>query len=90
MPFAKALEVAGPLLARLLEDDKSLQNSDNVLPVVNAKSAGSQKIADALDKLNRVLTTADLTELNRKVDAERLKPADVAQDYLKDKKLVTD
>ncbi len=73
----------------LLEDDKKLQNSDNVLPVVNAKKAGSQKIADALAKLNHVLTTADLTELNKKVDAQRLKPADVAQQYLKEKKLLT-
>ncbi|MEU0805343.1 ABC transporter substrate-binding protein [Streptomyces sp. NPDC005970] len=72
----------------LLEDDKKLQNADNVLPVVNAKSAGSKKIADALNKLNKVLTTADLTELNKKVDAERLKASDVAEEYLKEKGLV--
>ena len=72
----------------LLDDDKNLQNADNVLPVVNAKSAGSPKIENALNKLGRVLTTADLTELNKKVDAERLKPADVAADYLKEKGLV--
>ncbi|KOG87309.1 amino acid ABC transporter substrate-binding protein, partial [Streptomyces varsoviensis] len=73
----------------LLEDDKKLQNSDNVLPVVNAKKAGSKKITDALNKITRVLTTADLTELNKKVDAERLKPADVAERYLKEKGLLT-
>ncbi|MEU7133170.1 ABC transporter substrate-binding protein [Streptomyces sp. NPDC046261] len=73
----------------LLEDDKKLQNSDNVLPVVNTQKAGSKKIAEALGKLNRVLTTADLTELNKKVDARRLKPADVAAQYLKEKKLLT-
>ncbi|KJY42901.1 amino acid ABC transporter substrate-binding protein [Streptomyces sp. NRRL B-1568] len=73
----------------LLQDDKKLQNSDNVLPVMNAKKAGDQKIADALAKLNKVLTTADLTELNKKVDAQRLKPADVAAAYLKDKGLVS-
>ncbi|MFI1971612.1 amino acid ABC transporter substrate-binding protein [Streptomyces cinnamoneus] len=72
----------------LLKDDKDLQNSDNVLPVVNAKKAGTEEIAYALGKLNRVLTTADLTELNKKVDAERLKPADVAARYLKQKRLV--
>ncbi|WP_414168337.1 ABC transporter substrate-binding protein [Streptoverticillium reticulum] len=72
----------------LLADDKKLQNSDNVLPVVNNRKAGSQKIEEALAKLTRVLTTADLTELNKKVDAERLKPADVAAKYLKDKGLV--
>lgn len=73
----------------LLEDDKRLQNADNVLPVVNAKDAGGQDVADALAKLTAVLTTEDLTELNRKADAERLKPAAVAAEYLKSRKLVS-
>ncbi|MFD9353860.1 glycine betaine ABC transporter substrate-binding protein [Streptomyces sp. NPDC060031] len=72
----------------LLEDDKKLQNADNVLPVVNAKDAGAPEIAAALDKLTKVLTTADLVELNRKVDAERAKPADVAKAYLESKGLL--
>lgn len=71
----------------LLTDDKHLQNADNVLPVVNAKDAGEPGVATALDKLTAVLTTADLTEMNKKVDAQRQKPADVAQDYLKSKGL---
>ncbi|MFF8610309.1 ABC transporter substrate-binding protein [Streptomyces sp. NPDC015346] len=71
-----------------LTDDKKLQNADNVLPVVNAKDAGSPEIAAALDKITKVLTTADLAELNRKVDAERAKPADVAKAYLESKGLV--
>lgn len=74
----------------LLEDDKKLQNADNVLPVVNADSAGSPEIADALNKITKVLTTEDLTELNKKVDAERLKPADVASAYLEEKGLLTE
>lgn len=69
----------------LLTDDKHLQNADNVLPLVNAKDAGDQGVADALDKQTQVLTTQDLTNLNEKVDAERLKPADVAADHLKSK-----
>ncbi|MFI9629996.1 ABC transporter substrate-binding protein [Streptomyces sp. NPDC052042] len=71
-----------------LEDDKKLQNADNVLPVVNAKDAGSQDVADALGKITKALTTEDLAELNRKVDAERAKPADVAEDYLRAKGLI--
>ncbi|MGW1228768.1 ABC transporter substrate-binding protein [Streptomyces sp. NPDC001478] len=71
-----------------LEDDKKLQNADNVLPVVNAKDAGAQDIADALGRLTDVLTTGDLAELNRKVDAERAKPADVAAEYLRSKSLI--
>ncbi|MEW2388969.1 ABC transporter substrate-binding protein [Streptomyces venezuelae] len=72
----------------ILEDDKKLQNADNILPVVNAKDAGSKEIADALGKLTETLTTDDLIELNRKVDEERQKEADVATEYLKSKGLI--
>ncbi|NEC68361.1 ABC transporter substrate-binding protein [Streptomyces sp. SID9727] len=71
-----------------LDDDKKLQNADNVLPVLNAKDAGDQEIADALGKLTGALTTEDLAQLNRKVDAERAKPADVAREYLQSKGLI--
>ncbi|MFD7625468.1 ABC transporter substrate-binding protein [Streptomyces sp. NPDC059851] len=72
----------------LLEDDKKLQHADNVLPVVNAKDAGAPEIAAALDKLTKTLTTADLVELNGRVDARREKPADAAKAYLKAKGLI--
>ncbi|MFE9910564.1 ABC transporter substrate-binding protein [Streptomyces clavifer] len=71
-----------------LEDDKKLQNADNVLPVLNAKDAGAPEIAEALGKLTDVLTTQDLAELNRSVDAERAKPADAAKEYLQSKGLI--
>ena len=41
-----------------------------------------------LNSLAPVLTTEDLTELNRKVDAERQKAADVAREYLESKDLL--
>ncbi|QGV79274.1 ABC transporter substrate-binding protein [Streptomyces ficellus] len=72
----------------LLEDDKKLQNADNVLPVVHAKDAGSAEVATALNKITKTLTTEDLVELNKKVDAERAKPADVAKAYLESKGLI--
>ena len=56
--------------------------------MLNAKDAGAQDIADALGKLTGALTTEDLAELNRKVDAERAKPADVAKEYLRAKGLL--
>ncbi|MGW6056912.1 ABC transporter substrate-binding protein [Streptomyces sp. NPDC055189] len=71
-----------------LEDDKKLQNADNILPVVNAKEAGDKEIADALGKLTKTLTTEDLAELDRKVDVERQKEADVAREYLESKGLI--
>ncbi|RII12463.1 Glycine betaine/carnitine/choline-binding protein OpuCC precursor [Streptomyces sp. YIM 130001] len=71
----------------LLDDDKKLQNADNILPVVNAKDAGDKEIAAALGKLTETLTTDDLVQLNRKVDAERVKEADAAKEYLESKGL---
>ncbi|MFI0895772.1 ABC transporter substrate-binding protein [Streptomyces sp. NPDC020983] len=71
----------------LLTDDKHLQNADNVLPVVNAKDAGDPRIAAALGRLTAVLTTADLTELNKKVDAQRHKAGEVAGEYVDTKGL---
>src|SRR5919107_3353389 len=72
----------------VLKDDKKLQAAENLLPVINLKDASDPKIATALNKLAPVLTTADLTALNTKVDAERQKPADVAKEYLTSKKLL--
>ncbi|WP_415953193.1 ABC transporter substrate-binding protein [Streptomyces sp. KLOTTS4A1] len=72
----------------LLADDRKLQNADYVVPVVNRAQAGSQQVAAALGKLNTVLTTADLADLNRQVDSWRRLPEDVAEAYLKEKGLL--
>jgi len=72
----------------VLEDDKGLQNADNLIPVVNKESAGSDDVAQALNQLSETLTTEDLASLNQKVDAERQKADKVAQDYLKEKGLL--
>jgi osmoprotectant transport system substrate-binding protein len=71
----------------VLPDDRKLQNADNVVPIVTTKSL-TPEISAALNKLAPVLTTADLAALNRKVDAQRQKPADVARRYLQDKGLL--
>ncbi len=73
----------------LLEDDLGLQQADNLVPVLNAETATDQTVADVLNGLASVLTTEDLTELNRQVDAERQLPADAARAYLVDKGLIS-
>lgn len=72
----------------LLADDKNLQNADHIVPVVNRARAGSADVTGALDRLNTVLTTADLAALNERVDSWRRLPEDVARDYLADKGLI--
>ncbi|MEV7673693.1 ABC transporter substrate-binding protein [Streptomyces sp. NPDC088752] len=66
----------------LLADDKRLQNADLIVPVVNRNRAGSEGAVRALDRLNAVLTTADLAHLNEQVDSWRRLPEDVARNYL--------
>ncbi|SCE73615.1 osmoprotectant transport system substrate-binding protein [Micromonospora viridifaciens] len=61
--------VAGDQLV-VLTDDKKLQNTDNVIPAINAKAATPQLVA-ALDKVSATLDTAKLIELNRVVDVDR-------------------
>jgi osmoprotectant transport system substrate-binding protein len=78
----------GSLGLQLLKDDKHLQLADNVIPVVNADSAGGPEVAAALNPLARVLTTADLAGLNEQVDGERRPSEGVATDYLRSKGLL--
>jgi osmoprotectant transport system substrate-binding protein len=73
----------------VLQDDKNLQNADNLVPVVHAAGpAGSEEVATLLNGLSAELTTDDLAELNRKVDEDRALPADVARGYLQSKGLL--
>lgn len=71
--------VAGDKLV-VLTDDKQLQNTDNVLPAVNAKAADPALLA-ALDKVSAVLDTPALIELNKAVDVERKSPLVAAKAY---------
>jgi osmoprotectant transport system substrate-binding protein len=73
----------------ILEDDKHLQNAENLVPIVNSDWLKDHADArKALDKLSAVLTTEDLTTLVGKVDLDREKASDVAKQYLKDKGLI--
>lgn len=88
------LFTSDPLIAArgfvLLEDDKHLQLSDNVAPVVRDQLvAGSP--ADLRAQLNAVsarLTTAELIDLNKQVVVDRKEPRDVASAWLKAKGIV--
>ncbi|MFD0148092.1 glycine betaine ABC transporter substrate-binding protein [Streptomyces sp. NPDC055721] len=72
----------------LLADDKNLQNADHIVPVVNRARAGSAGVTAALDRLNTVLTTEDLANLNEQADSWRRLPEDVARNYLTGKGLI--
>jgi osmoprotectant transport system substrate-binding protein len=73
----------------LLEDDKGIQPAQNLTPAVNSDFLKKNPdLADLFDKLSAALTTDDLAAMNLKVDADRQKASDVAQDFLKSKGLI--
>ncbi|TDC82338.1 glycine/betaine ABC transporter substrate-binding protein [Micromonospora sp. KC606] len=71
--------VAGDQLV-VLTDDKKLQNTDNVIPAVNADVAAPPLIA-ALDKVSAALDTPKLIALNKAVDVDRKTPQVAAEEF---------
>jgi osmoprotectant transport system substrate-binding protein len=72
---------------KVLEDDKHLQASDNLVPVLNKKVAQTEAI-NALNGLMAVLTQDDLVSLNKQVQIDHQPAASVARGYLQAKGLI--
>ena len=76
--------VAGDQLV-VLEDDKQLQNADNVVPAVNMATAmANPALLPALDAVSAAMTTEELIELNAAVDLERQSAEDVAAAWVEE------
>lgn len=71
--------VAGEQLV-VLDDDKKLQNTDNIIPAIHAKTATPQLVA-ALDKVSAALDTPKLIALNKAVDVDRKTPKVAAEEF---------
>jgi osmoprotectant transport system substrate-binding protein len=79
--------VAGDQLV-VLEDDKGLQNADNIVPAVNAAAAAANPaLLQALNTVSAKLTEDDLIGMNKAVDIDRKSATDVAAAYVSDNKL---
>lgn len=73
----------------LLEDDKQLQNAENLVPMANSDFIDEHPdVAETLDEMSAGLTTEDLATMIGKVDLERQLPEDVATEYLSGKGLI--
>jgi osmoprotectant transport system substrate-binding protein len=72
---------------KVLEDDKLLQSSDNIVPVLNKKVADNTAIT-ALNGLMEVLTQDDLVQLNKQVQVDHQPAVSVARGYLQAKGLI--
>lgn len=65
----------------VLEDDKRLFGTQNVVPLI-AKKAATPEVTAALDAVSAKLTTEELRTLMGKVDLDKQDPAKVAADWL--------
>lgn len=66
----------------VLTDPKNLIPGQHVVPLIADRKADST-VRKALAELGNILTTAQLTELNRQVDKDKKDPEDVANAYAK-------
>jgi osmoprotectant transport system substrate-binding protein len=66
----------------VLDDDKHLQQADNIVPLVRSAVANSEVTA-LLNSIDSKLNTPDLTAMNKSADVDKLDPADVANTWVK-------
>ncbi|KQY21382.1 glycine/betaine ABC transporter substrate-binding protein [Cellulomonas sp. Root485] len=74
--------IAGEKLV-VLEDDKGLQNADNIIPAVNKAAAeANPAVIELLDTVSAALDTEKLIELNKAVDIDRRTSSEVAEEFV--------
>jgi len=61
----------------VLQDDKHLQNADNIVPIIRTKVLNSE-ITDIFNKISAALNTADLPQMNKSADIDKQDPGDLA------------
>ncbi len=68
----------------LLEDDKGLQPAENLTPVIRQDivDAYGDELVDALNSVSAELTTAELSEMNRRIGVDGDDPEQVAKDWI--------
>jgi osmoprotectant transport system substrate-binding protein len=66
----------------VLEDDKHLQQADNVVPLIRTAVASSEVTA-LLNSIDAKLNTPDLTAMNKSADVDKQDPADIAATWVK-------
>src|SRR5205823_387553 len=70
------------------EDDKHLQNADNVVPVIKTAKANADVTA-LLNEIDGKLTTQDLISLNKSADVDKQDPDVIAKKWLMDHSYAT-
>jgi osmoprotectant transport system substrate-binding protein len=65
----------------VLEDDKHLQQADNIVPLIRTAVANSE-VVSLLNSIDAKLNTPDLTALNKSADVDKQDPADLAKTWV--------
>lgn len=65
----------------VLEDDKHLQQADNIVPIVR-EDVVNDEITSLLNAISAALTTDNITGLNKRVEIDQEDPGDVAGVFL--------
>ena len=82
---AEVLSTDGALQANgfvVLEDDKHLQNADNVVPLIRTDKVNNE-IRDLWNSVSAKLTTDELVGMNKRLQIDRVDPDVIASDWLK-------
>lgn len=66
-----------------LEDDKSLQQADNIVPLVNTEILDGE-IESLLNEVSAAIEEDKITELNKRVNVDAEDPAELATEYLEE------
>ena len=64
-----------------LQDDKHLQNADNVTPIIRKAKANSE-VVNLLNSISSKLTTDALIDMNKKADVDKQDPDQIASSWL--------
>ena len=67
----------------VLEDDKGLQNADNVVPVIRTAKV-DEGARSVLDRVSAALTTEELSDLNDRANTDKEDPEVLALDWLRE------
>jgi osmoprotectant transport system substrate-binding protein len=66
----------------VLQDDKHLQNADNIVPVIRTAKV-TPAVSTLLNKVSGTITTDGLTALNKQITVDKADPSTVADSFLR-------
>jgi osmoprotectant transport system substrate-binding protein len=71
----------------VLKDDKKIFNADNIIPVVTQKLADDADLVKLVNSTSAVITTENLTALNKRFDVDKEDADAIAKSFISDKQL---